>query len=464
MQDMTLELKPSPLSPPTPAITPVLPMKRPPKKRRTWIWWAIGGVLVLLVLIGWGVHHHFAAMADAMTPVEIATVTRTDVEKSVESAGKVMSAQDVDIKCRASGPVKELPVDISQKVKTGDLLCKLDPADEELAVRVAEQTVAQSTAKLEQAKLAYDQAKLNLETTRDKVEASLASAKVKADNLQSKADRQKQLKDQKLGSEEDFETAQTDAAVARADAEAAQVAVNELKQQDLQLQAKKFDVATAEAQLLSDNINLDTQRHQLEYCTVLSPIDGTVSSITANLNVGSMIQSGTGGFSGGTTIMTLSDLSHMYVMATVDQSDYGGIELGQPARVQVDSFPNRSFVGKVVRKATTGVNTSNVVTFEVKVEVTDKDKNLLQPQMTGTVTIIENQRKNVLVLPTAAVEHRAGQTYVQLVGGKEQAVVLGLDGGESVEVVSGLKEGDKVTLKALELPTRWKASDGGPPR
>ena len=159
--------------------------------------------------------------------------------------------------------------------------------------------------------------------------------------------------------------------------------------------------------------------------------------------------------------MTLSDLSHIFVMATVDQSDIGGVQVGQLARVEVDSFPNRKFAGKVVRIATTGTNTSNVVTFEVKVEVTDKDKNLLRPQMTGTVTIVEDQRQNVLIVPTAAVAHRNGQTFVQLVGGAQRPVTLGLEGSDSVEVTSGLAEGDKVTMEEAELPTRWK-SDGPP--
>jgi HlyD family secretion protein len=188
-------------------------------------------------------------------------------------------------------------------------------------------------------------------------------------------------------------------------------------------------------------------------------MDGTVSAL--DVQIGSMVQSGTGGFSGGTTIMTLSDLSHIFVMATVDQSDIGGVQIGQPARVEVDSFPDRQFAGKVVRIATTGVNTSNVVTFEVKVEVTDKDKGLLRPQMTGTVTIIEQQRKNVLAVPTAAVSHRNGKTFVQ-VAGQQREVKLGLEGSDTVEVLSGVNEGDKIAVEKTELPTRWKSD--GPPR
>ncbi len=381
------------------------------------------------------------------------------MEKTVESAGKVVSNLDVDIKCRASGEVTKLPFDISQHVRKGELLCQLDPTDEKLAVRQAEAQVAQTTAKLEQAKQNYETARLNLGTTRDKAEAALASAKVRAANLASKADRQQQLIAQQLGSKEEYETAQTDAASAKADERAAEVAVEELKQQAIQLEYKAQDVKTAEAQAQADQITLDTQRQQLAYTTVNSPLDGTVSAVDVQL--GSIVASGTGGFSGGTTIMTLSDLSRIFVTATVDESDIGGVAVGQAARVVVDSFPGRTFAGRVVRIATTGVSASNVVTFEVKVEVLDPHKDLLKPQMTGTVTIVEDHRDGVLHVPAAAVTREAGKAFVTLAGGGQRDVTLGLSGADEVEVVSGLSAGDRVVLGTEELPTKWKSSGPG---
>ena len=114
----------------------------------------------------------------------------------------------------------------------------------------------------------------------------------------------------------------------------------------------------------------------------------------------------------------------------------------------------------MVRIAVKGVNTSNVVTFEVKVEVLDEHKYLLKPEMTGDVTIVEEQRPDVLTVPTAAVVRKNGQAFVTLVGGQAAApVTLGLEGAENVEVTSGLKEGDRVVVAEAELPTRWKSED-----
>jgi len=387
------------------------------------------------------------------------------VEKSVNSSCRVVSNLDVEIKCRTSGEVVKLPFDISQSVKKDDLLCQLDPSDDQLAVRAAEAAVAQSTAKLGQSKHDLDQAQANLLTTRHRDEASLASAKVKGANLRAKADRQKELLRQGLGSPEEAETAETDAATAQAELESAQIAIEELKQQEIQIQYKQDAVKVAEAQLQSDQVTLDTQKNQLAYTTVRAPLDGVVSAL--DVQKGAIVASGMSGFSGGTTIMTLSDLSRIFVIATVDESDIGEVRVGQNARITVASFPDRTFAGKTVRIATKGVNSSNVVTFEVKVEVLDEYKDMLRPEMTGNVTIVQNERQNVLTVPSSALLQQGERTVVTTADGQQRDITVGLRGGDCVEVVSGLADGEKVRMIAAELPTRWKSQDtrpgGGPP-
>lgn len=417
----------------------------------------------LLAGIGWWATHHGASpAAQATAAAEVATVTRGTVERSVSSSGKVVSNLDVDIKARTGGEVTKLLFDISQTVKKGDLVCQLDPTDAQLAVRSAEAMVGQATAKLGQAKNDLATAEQNLVTTRRKDEATLASAKVKATNLRAKADRQKQLVQQKLGSREEMESAETDATAAENEFQSAQIAIDDLKQLEIQIEYKRAAVKVAEAQLQSDQITLDTQRQQLAYTTVSAPVDGVVSAL--NVQKGTIVASGVSGFSGGTTIMTLSDLSRVFVTATVDESDIGGVRVGQKARVSLTSFPDVSFAGEVVRLTVTGVNTSNVVTFEVKVEVTDERKGQLRPQMTGNVTILQDERQGVLTLPASAVTRDGDHAYVTTADGQRREVKLGVSGYETVEVVSGLAEGEKVRVAAAELPTRWKSNSSGPPQ
>jgi multidrug efflux pump subunit AcrA (membrane-fusion protein) len=455
---------PTPHSAPLQSTSGIKPRTVIRRRRR----WPVVAIAIMIIAgAGWSFWRHSAGPLSGSSEVsqadtdESASVSRGSVEQSVNSSGHVVSNLDVDIKCRASGEVVKLPFDISQSVKKGDLLCQLDPTDETLAVRAAEATVAQSQAKLAQATDDLEQAEQNLATTRRKDESALAAAQVKAANLRSKADRQKQLIDQQLGSREDYETAETDAAAAEDARNSAEIAIDELKQQALGVEYKRQAVKTAEAQLQNDQVTLDSQKQQLAYTTVNAPIDGVVSAL--NIQKGAIVASGTGGFSGGTTILTLSDLSHIFVTATVDESDIGVVQVGQQARITVASFPGRTFVGRVTRIATTGVNTSNVVTFEVKVEVLDEHKDLLRPQMTGNVTIIQALRKDVLTLPVSAITLQDGKAFVTTPTGERRPVTLGLQGADTVEVVSGLNEGDRVILSVAELPTRWKTKETGGP-
>lgn len=456
----------------TPPRTPeAAPPRRPTAARarprsRSGLRWAI----VAVVLIGaggvgyWGYRQKAAAAAAATTQaVRTATVAVGDVERQIESSGKVVANLDVDIKCRASGEIVELPFDVSDKVKKGDLLCQLDPTDEQLAVRLAEATVAQATARVEQAKANLAQAEQALVTTRTRNESALASAKVRAANARLKADRQRQLVEQQLGSQEEYETAETEAASALADQRAAEVAIEELKQQAIAIDSKRQDLKLAEAQASADQIGLDTRRQNLGYTTVVAPMDGTVSAMTVQKGV--IVASGTNNVSGGTTILTLSDLSRVFVLATVDESDIGGVQAGQRATIGVDSFPGRRFKGQVVRVAVKGQNASNVVTFEVKVEVLDEQKHLLKPEMTGNVTIVQDERHGVLTLPADAVTRQGERgAFVTIAGTNERRPVkLGLAGVDRIEIVEGVRDGETVAFSEDESASRFKAGGPGAP-
>jgi len=155
--------------------------------------------------------------------------------------------------------------------------------------------------------------------------------------------------------------------------------------------------------------NAQTQRN---YCTVNAPIDGVVTDVETQL--GGMMSSASVNAGGGTTAMTVSDMSRSS-SCLGDESDIGGVELGQPVEITADAFPNKIFSGKVVLIATLGINTSNVVTFNVKIEVTSPNRDLLKLLMTANVKIIESTRKAVVMVPMMAVIHRGSQMWVSVV-------------------------------------------------
>ena len=147
-------------------------------------------------------------------------------------------------------------------------------------------------------------------------------------------------------------------------------------------------------------MSLDLARQRLTETRVVSPVDGVVTQRA--VQIGQIISSGISNVGGGTTALVVSDLSRIFVLAAVDESDIGQVRPGQRVKVTVDAYRNREFAGEVVRISPRGVNVSNVVTFEVKIEVTARDKELLRPEMTANVEILIDERPDALLAPSDA--------------------------------------------------------------
>ncbi len=224
-----------------------------------------------------------------------------------------------------------------------------------------------SEARLASARENLAMAALTLKTDTDRAKASLESAEVAANDASAKAERMKLLYDKKLASREDCDTAETAASVAQTSLESCKIKLEELKTQERGLEVQRQNVKLAEGQVESDKIALEIAEAAAADCIVKAPMDGVVTART--IQQGTIIASAVSNVAGGTTILTLSDLSRIFVLASVDESDIGKIEVGQTATITADAYPTMQFAGKVVRIASKGLNTQNVVTFEVKIEV-----------------------------------------------------------------------------------------------
>jgi HlyD family secretion protein len=404
-----------------------------------------------------------AETASELSPVK---VEEGPIRLSVASTGRVVPNLNVDIKCKASGEVVTLPFDISDTVTQGALLVELDPIDEQRGVEQAKVELTASQARLAQAQLNLDIAERTLATEKEKADAALKSAEAQAQDTRAKADRMKELLGKKLASQEDYDTAETAAIQAAANLENARIHLDELKTQEISLGTKQEDVRLAQTQVESDKVSLEIAQQRLKDTKVFAPMDGVVTA--RNVQKGQIISSGISNVGGGTTVLTLSDLSHVYVLAAVDESDIGKVELGQPATITVDAFPNLRFHGKVVRIATQGVNTSNVVTFEVKIEVLGRNKHLLKPEMTANVEIIAAEKEKALLIPVEAVFRQRGQTFVEVVkkdGTTERRQIeVGINDGVNEEVLKGLSLGETVMVNKGEVESRWRNQNSGQQR
>jgi HlyD family secretion protein len=419
-------------------------------------------VLVILALAGAGAYAWKARQekpaAEAPDNSKI-KVVRGAIFQAVSSTGRVVSNLDVDIKCKASGEIITLPFDISQQVKKGDLLLEIDPVNQVRSVDLAKVQVSQSDAKLAQAKKNLEIAEQSLVTNRERAAALVKAAEIRAKDQRDKANRRQELLNQDLGSVEDYATVEMDAAQAENDLSAAHITTEELKLQEIGLDVKKQDIELAYAQLASDKISFAQANQTLIDTKVISPMDGVVSAL--NVQKGMIIASAITNVGGGSTVLTLSDLSRVFVLASVDESDIGKVALDQRVNVTADSFPGVVMHGKVVRIATRGVNVSNVVTFEVKIEVLGDEKKLLKPEMIAAVQIISAEKEDVLVVPTQAVTRKGRHLQASVISDagvtEDRKVEIGLTDGDHWEVVSGLNEGDTVLVKRDEAQSKWRA-------
>lgn len=172
------------------------------------------------------------------------------------------------------------------------------------------------------------------------------------------------------------------------------------------------------------NTNLDLAQQRMEDATVVAPVGGTV--ITKPVALGQVITSATGAFGGGTTLLTMADLSKVRVRALVNETDIGKVRPGQPARVTVDAYPDRPFQGVVEKIEPQAVVQQSVTMFPVIVSL-ENNEGFLKPGMNGEVSMLIDRRENVVAVANDAVrtvrEAATAAAFVGLNGDSVAAMV-----------------------------------------
>ena len=377
----------------------------------------------------------------------------------VEATGRVVPEREVEIKCKASGEIVKLPVEVSQPVKAGDLLVQLDPVNEDRSVKRGKAALVAARAKVAQSRLNLSIAERDYISEQSRARSGEQSAAAKAKEAEAKLARITTLVEKKMASQEELDVAKSTMAAAQADWQSAQARVQDLESKKELTGARRQEVSMAEAEAEVEQISLSDAEQRLADTTVLSPIDGVVAS--RNVQIGQIIASGINNVGGGTTVMTLADLTRIYVLVSVDESDIGRVAAGQPARVTVDAYPDEVFKGEVVLVATKGVVTSNVVTFEVKVEVTGDNRPLLKPEMTANVGIVTKDKLDSLLVPVTALERKKGLSWLTILkkdGTTDRRLVtIGDSNSEFVEILKGVEVGETVVLGPEGGQSRWQA-------
>jgi HlyD family secretion protein len=362
--------------------------------------------------------------------VRIEPVQKRDLIASVTASGNVTPHTKVDLSSDITGKIVRLAVKEGQIVSKGQFLLQIDPQEAEANVQRAE-------AALSAAKASSAQAKASLIQAQKSYERSLEIKKVNA----------------QLISDEQLEQLRTTVDVDQA-------------------------VFESQNHLVDQNAaQLAQVKSALGKTTIYAPMAGRVTRL--NVEGGETAIMGTLN-KDAATLLTISDMSDLETKVKVDETDVARIRMGDSALVQIDAFPDTTFIGRVTKISNSSVKSATstqasgdqAIDYEVTIQLLNVPSET-RPDFSATAKIVTDSRRNVLSIPIIALTVRenetlqSGDTAIGLgkpkpkkeVGKKDvegvfvvtndnkvsfRPVKRGITGEKHFEVLSGLKEGEKI--------------------
>jgi HlyD family secretion protein len=282
---------------------------------------------------------------------------------------------DAQLGFKVPGRVVERLVTEGDRVKTGQLVARLDDAEqqEQLALRRAE---------LAEAEAAY--AALQAGSRREEIAAAAAtlhSVEADRDRLRLDFTRQQELRGKDAIADRELEGSQAQLKVA----EARVVEANE-RFKLVQAGPRAEDVAQGRARADQARAAVALAETQVENTRLVSPLTGVV--LSKNIEPGEYV-------SPGTPVVTVADIAHVWVRAYVNQTDLGRVHLGQKVQVRTDTFPDKSYEGTIGFIASEAEFTPKTVqtakervklVFRIKIDLPNPDDEL-KPGMPADATI-----------------------------------------------------------------------------
>jgi HlyD family secretion protein len=225
-------------------------------------------------------------------------------------------------------------------------------------------------------------------------EASLERNNAELANAQRAFDRNKQLYEKKVLTESEYSTA-------------------------------LYQLQVAQANLKSAEVAVERARKNLAYTSIYSPIDGIV--VERNVDVGQTVAAS---LSAPQLFLIANDLSEMWILASVDESDIGLIAEGQPVRFTVQAYPTRTFTGTVNQVRLQSTVTENVVNYTVVIDCQNLDGKLL-PGMTATVDFLVGTATDVFRVPNAALRFRPTADQIAKLGDRNSTTTTDLGSADT---------------------------------
>jgi len=448
--------------------------------------------IVLLGLLAGGYYYVRTHAQVSIGALEGKTVEsyRGDLLVPITASGRIEPASVVQIKGKASGEVVETLFDEGSMVEQGQVVVRLDPADEQRNVDRAQAEYERSRIALERAQLtAREQKEVAVPGARE----NLIMAQARRDLAKFEFERVENLKGmadtdpgRSFMSPREYNDAKSRYDLEEAGVRSAEI---ELNQANIAMQHAQLEIEIAQEALKTAEKALDEAKQRLTETTVISPIDGMV--LKRHVQTGEVVQSGKTSLTGGTVLMEIADVSEIYAVVHVDEADIGMVrQLAPPSarpgpassqpvtlaadavdkdslvEVSVESFRDEKFHGVIEQIAPQSQLSQAIATFRVWIRITSDNRDeligLLNTQAEASF-MVRSVRDAVLVSYDAIKRDPNGEgygVYVQVFDPETneprpefRSCTFGMDNGIDVEVIEGLDAGETVYTQ-LPLKTR----------
>ncbi|MBI5094353.1 MAG: efflux RND transporter periplasmic adaptor subunit [Candidatus Hydrogenedentes bacterium] len=363
----------------------------------------------------------YLGLRQTVVNVTVTTLKKGRVEQTVSaiSSGTVMAKVDSMVASEFMGKVIATPIQEGDRVTEGDVLVELNHTDLDAQVALAEANLRVGKIRLEQAKIG---ATINAEVAATQV--SQTSAQL--DQSQMDYTRIKALRDQKAVSQSDMDKAALALRVSREN-KAAAVAN---QQQNL---VREQEVKSTEAAVEQLGAALDVAKAARAKAFIRTPISGIVAR--RNVDVGESV-------SMGLPAAQVVQTDECYVEAPFDEANASQVRVGQTARINLDSYRGTDFKGTVTYIApVVSLNPDLSRTMKVKIRVEEQQDKFVVG-MSADVTIIVQEKENVLFAPTEALVRDEAGYVVENGRAVRRTVKVGVGNWATREILDGLKEGD----------------------
>jgi HlyD family secretion protein len=469
-------------------------LMRDPRRR----WRLIVPLLVLIGLAG-GAAYYYAVYLPAQTTTQAVLQTtvarRGDIVLSASGSGTLEAANQIDLGFSNNGTLTQLLVKVGDQVKQGDLMAEIDNSSQKIALSKAQQALANlsSASAIASAQQAIATAQQNVQSAKEHLiylisppvyywenevaqdENALAAAQAAADASPSDSQAQSALKtaqdqlsfakDHLAGARYSYEKtyipnnftlrtvnpttnkvetigpSEAEILSAHASLASAQGALQDAQNLYAALTGGNVPADAAGSDLTAleqARLDVKTAQDDLAATQLVAPFAGTVLAV--NASVGDSV--------GSSAVISLADLTKLYVQTYLDPSDYAMFKVGNQANVVFDALPDTTLTGKVIQVDPALVTSSGSSVVSGLVQLDPTQANLLIG-MSGSVEVIAGQANNVVIVPlTALHEYTPGKYAVFVVrNGKPTVdfVEVGLQDLVNAEIKSGLQAGDVVS-------------------